>query len=336
VSEDSKKWNWIMELTRYLLPTFVAGLLAGCGGSQPSIGALGTKPQTFAIVEHADRGKSWMAAGYGKKDLLYVSDQRGSEVYVLTYPKGKLIGTLTGFTSTEGLCSDTHGNVWVTTDEGTYGTGTLVEFAHAGTTPIATLADPYGRPATCASDPNTGNLAVANACDDSSCEGGNGNVVAYPGGSGPPTMMPTPVWGAYDIAYDSSGNIFVAGFENYYDHRLAWLPNGGSGFQDFNLKPRNLAARGVAWDGAYLLIGQGPHFHQFKLVDGYGVRADMVPPYIDEYSYLVLGNRLITVGGSGGRDVLIYDYPTGVNPIKTISVPGDNTLGVTVSVGSNR
>ena len=35
-------------------------LLAGCGGSQPPIGALGTIPQTSAIATHADRGKSWM------------------------------------------------------------------------------------------------------------------------------------------------------------------------------------------------------------------------------------------------------------------------------------
>jgi len=316
-----------LELSRYAVTIgAVTALLAGCVGPQPPISAPGAMPQTRTIAEHSHSDGSW---GYGKKDLLYVSDQNGSDVNVFTYPKGKFVGTLTGFTGAEGLCSDTLGNVWITTAEGTYGTGTLVEFAHGGTTPVATLADPYGRPDACASDPNTGNLAVANGCADYSCGGGNGNVVVYAGGSGPPAKMLTPVWGTYDITYDSAGNIFVAGYENYEDSRLAWLPNGSSSFQDFNLKPRNIAARGVEWDGAYLLIGQGPHFHQFKLVDGYGVRVSMVPPYIDERAYLVLGNRLITAGGSG---VLIYKYPTGTSPIKTISVPGSNIVGLTISL----
>ena len=62
----------------------------------------------------------------------------------------------------------------------------------------------------------------------------------------------------------------------------------------------------------------------------------MVTPYINERSYLVLGNRLITVGGSGGNEVLIYDYPAGTSPIKTISLPIGNTLGITVSVTPSR
>ena len=240
-----------LELCRYALTIGAASAsLAGCGGSQASIGAPVALSQSRAIARHADRGRSWMTAGYGKKDLLYVSDQNGSEVYVLTYPKGKLVGTLTGLNVTEGLCSDTHGNVWVTTYGGTYGTGYLVEYAHGGATPIATLDDAYGPPDACAVDPNTGNLAAANPCSDYSCQG---NVVVYPGGSGVPAMISTsPLWGAYDITYDSSGNLFVAGHENYQDSRLAWLPNGSSRFQDFNLKPRNQAAEVVPISGGTL------------------------------------------------------------------------------------
>jgi hypothetical protein len=328
VERSDGRWQFL-RFGRHALGVCVTiAMLAGCGGSQPPIGAPGATPQRHAVTIRADRSGSWMDAGYGKKDLLYVSDQRGSEVYVLTYPKGKLVGTLTGLNFTQGLCSDTHGNVWVTTQGETYGTGSLVEYAHGGTSPIATLNDD-NIPDACAVDPNTGDLAAANPCGDYSCEG---NVEVYPGGSGTPTMISTsPVWGAYNITYDSSDNLFVAGYENQQDSRLGWLPNGSSGFQDFNLKPRNIAARGVAWDGAYLLIGQGPHFHQFKLVDGYGVRGDTVPPYIDAYSYLVLGNRLIAAESAG---VSVYDYPKGVSPIKTISVPGSNTYGITVSVGS--
>ena len=34
--------------------------------------------------------------------------------------------------------------------------------------------------------------------------------------------------------------------------------------------------------------------------------------------------------------VLIYDYPAGTSPIKTISLPIGNTLGITVSVTPSR
>jgi hypothetical protein len=37
-----------------------AAVLAGCGGSQPPIGAPGAKPQASRIATRADRGKSWM------------------------------------------------------------------------------------------------------------------------------------------------------------------------------------------------------------------------------------------------------------------------------------
>jgi hypothetical protein len=37
-----------------------AAMLAGCGGSQPPIGAPGAIPEASAIAPHAVRGKSWM------------------------------------------------------------------------------------------------------------------------------------------------------------------------------------------------------------------------------------------------------------------------------------
>ena len=81
---------------RYALSSCVAAaMLAGCGGSQPPIGVLGAAPQTSAVARHADRGKSWMLPEAKSKDLLYVSTS--DSVYVFSYPKGTLVGTLTGF-----------------------------------------------------------------------------------------------------------------------------------------------------------------------------------------------------------------------------------------------
>ena len=48
-------------LNRYALSScVVAGTLAGCGGSQPPIGAPGATPQSRAVAQHGHRSGSWM------------------------------------------------------------------------------------------------------------------------------------------------------------------------------------------------------------------------------------------------------------------------------------
>jgi hypothetical protein len=53
----------LSDFSRYALTSCAAALLAGCGGSQPPIGAPGAMPQTSALTMHAERGKSWMPEG---------------------------------------------------------------------------------------------------------------------------------------------------------------------------------------------------------------------------------------------------------------------------------
>src|SRR5580700_9415982 len=90
-----------------------AAMLTGCGGSQPAIGAPGTMPQSPAIATHAAHGTSWMAPDAVTQDLLYVGGNSG-DVTVYSYPKGKLLGTLTGFNLPAGECVDKAGDVLIT------------------------------------------------------------------------------------------------------------------------------------------------------------------------------------------------------------------------------
>src|SRR5580692_2579193 len=57
-------------------------------------------------TQRLDHGKSWMSPSAKKSALLYVSDAGSGDVYVYSYPKGKLTGTLTGFNFPEGECAD--------------------------------------------------------------------------------------------------------------------------------------------------------------------------------------------------------------------------------------
>jgi hypothetical protein len=293
-------------------------LLAGCNGSQA--GAPGTMPQNAASGAHLTHAGSWMKPGASGSDLLYIGS--ANAVYVFTYPGGKPVGTLTGFDDPVGLCSDAKGNVWITNADNSNGNGYLLEYAHGGTSPIATLADPKNEPVACSIDPTTGNLAVASVWED---------IAIYPDAQGSPTHYPT-VEEDQTITYDASGNVYSGSFRN-----ANWLPAGSGKVMPFSCtKPRPLGRGSFQWDGTRLAV-IGTKSHQ-------GVRHVMM------YRYEVSGSRGINgsivhlnapapgpfwIQGSGlilsdYANVYFFNYPAGGNPTYTIS--GLVASGVTVSV----
>jgi hypothetical protein len=142
-----------LHFSRYtnLTPVLIAHI-AGCGGSQPPIGAPG------ADVNRPVYQKPRSAAAKPGRNLLYASTHVG-EVYVFNYPSGEYLNSLVpGTTDIGGLCTDTVGDVFVATRDGYE--GIIYEYAHGGTSPVRTLSE-YGYSAyTCAVDPTTGSLAV--------------------------------------------------------------------------------------------------------------------------------------------------------------------------------
>src|ERR1700678_2677551 len=92
-----------------------AVMLAGCGGSQPPIGASGAMPQSpaqqgFGVQRPAAKaqqrnGASWLASEAKHRDLLYVPDYNYSVVGVYSYPDAKPLGDLK-VTAPYGVCSD--------------------------------------------------------------------------------------------------------------------------------------------------------------------------------------------------------------------------------------
>ncbi len=168
------------DFVRYALTGCVAtAMLGGCGGSQRPIGAPGAMPQTSALATHATRGGSWMLPEAKSEDLLYIAAGLvDGAVYVYTYPRGRFVGTLTGFAEPFGECTDSAGDVFIVAFSNTSSSSssTIYEYAHGGTTPIAMLSDPSAGVA-CAIDPVSGNLAVS----------GDG-VAIYQHATGSPTM----------------------------------------------------------------------------------------------------------------------------------------------------
>ncbi len=225
-------------------------MLAGCGGQ-----AQVTPPsQLLQSVQHPGpssnvftrpvRGHAWMDPSAKKKRLLYTTDDSTNDVYVYTYPGGKLVGTLTGFAEPAGECTDKHGNVWIVNLEAS----NLIEYAHGGTVPIATLGDPNEYPYGCSVDKQTGNLAVSNF---EAPGGGYGSLAIYSHASGTPSIYsdsPT-LATVRSTCYDDQGNVFVDGTNTSGAFAFAELPAGSGSFTNITLNQSISRAGGVACKG---------------------------------------------------------------------------------------
>jgi hypothetical protein len=296
-----------------------AALLAGCGGSQPPIGAPGAMAQTSALATHAKRGTSWMLPEAKSGPLLYLSVFKDSEaaVDVFTFPRGKLVGTLTGFASAYGLCSDNKGNVFVTD----WYRQNITEYAHGGTTPIATLADPGYETTGCSFDPTTGNLAVVNAATSS---GGAGNIAVYANEQGTPTFYSDAVIGYYwYCSYDNTGNLFVSGRKFLSGGQdFAELSHGSSDFQDLSI-PFPVGG-GMQWDGEYVAVASevnGENAQIYRLsVSGSTVTVEGTVPIsrgkhkVNLAGPIWIGDRRIAAPLQ--HSVAFWNYPTGGLPVK--------------------
>lgn len=198
--------------------------LCGCEGSPPLAGPWGAG------------ASAWMQARAKSSDLLYVAT--GDNVFMLSYPKGELVGSLG--VSGNNLCSDKHGNVFVPDGY------SVLEYAHGSTSPSQTLA--AGDIALgCAVDPRTGNLAVTQ-------EGsGAGEVAIFPDAKAPSTWYRDPAIATFGLCgYDDRGNLFVDGTGS--ENELAELRRGASEFTNFALRSKFVAFGDVAWDGTYVTL----------------------------------------------------------------------------------
>jgi hypothetical protein len=294
-----------------------AAELAGAGQSalrRPAILAM-----HHVAIGRRGRGRSWISPAARNENLLYVSDYDTDSVYVLSYPKGKLVGTLTGFDHPQGECVDSASNVWITNTNASQ----IVEYAHGGTTPIATLNDSGEYPVACSIDPTTGNLAATAIF---STEDGKGDVAIYASAQGSPTTYNAPlILYYYFCGYDDKGNLFIDGTVGGYHmpFQVAVLFSGGSKFYDVALDQDMYFPGDIKWDGKYLAIGDQSDalIYQFSLngSDGLEVGSTPLSNSSDVVGFWIDGKKVVGAD-AGANDVGIWKYPAGGKPrILTIS-----------------
>jgi hypothetical protein len=295
-------------------------ILAGCAGSpigspSTSVGATSSLP--------ASGLRAWMAPDAQSSDLLYISEQ-GNLVSVFSYPRGKPIGFLTGLNRPGGECVDKAGDVFITNTNG----HDVLEYAHGGTTPIATLSDSNYYPYGCSIDPVTGNLAVSNLY---TTEGGSGGVSIYPGAAGAPTTYSNPaIFYYFFCGYDRRGNLFVDGQSASSAFAFAELRKGAKALKPLGLNQSIQYPAGVQWDGKHVAVGDRDAnvIYEFTIGKSGGTKVGSTPlAGANQVNQFFIAGKTLIGPEAGSADVGFWKYPAGGAAFKTIG-------GLEVPVGA--
>jgi hypothetical protein len=306
----------------------IAALLAGCGGSQPPVSAPGMMPQSRVATGRAGRG-SWMLPEAKSADLLYAGDTQCctttgfGRVDVFSYPSGKLLGRLSGFDDPGGLCVDAAGDIWITNFEN----GNIVEYAHGGSEPIATLKANAYNPLGCSVDVTTGDLAVSYL---------GGAVAVWKSARGEPTLYRFS-YGLSHCGYDDSGNLFVD--RGSYFIGLLELPAGGKSFMTIALRKRIFGEAGqVQWDGQYITVEKTDRPGKILRIEVSGSTGKIVSETTFSgfsarvnTSWIQSGSLLIPYAESRKRitqQIGVWKYPAGGEPSRRIGFFKGSSRGV--------
>jgi len=358
----------LFRLGRNVVAVYAAAILAACaqpsafdplGGAQgttsglaPLLGPPGLMP---SITPHPDHRKSWMSPdAKAIKKLLYISDGQGTnDVYVYDYMSGKAEGTLTGFNDPLGQCVDSKGDVWIANYLGL----SAEEFAHGGTTPIATLST-VGYPFGCSVDPTTGNVAVVS--EPASSHGlavvqiwHKGSEV-FEGSNSACTYLSMP-------GYDNKGNLYAECAPFFGSIGVVEVPAGGTSLNNvsFNGVLYNWQ-NSVMWDGRYITLSNAHNgsssgattiFQATENASGglVAVNETVLTDTCSDFEYtaqpFIVGSRntpankkqgVAVVGGNTycSNRFNYWAYPAGGNPSSSLSSAPPDAYGDSVSIAT--
>jgi hypothetical protein len=289
--------------------------LSGPSGAANASGYVAPFPVTLSLSKGDTATRSWMKPTAKKSDLLYLDEETG-DVLVYSYPKGEMMGTLTGLPEPQGECVDKKGDVFFTT----FAAEEIIEYAHGGTSPINTLSNPGEYMEGCSVDNKTGDLAAIDF--EPSSGGGGGGVAIFANASGSPTVLTdSNLYLGYQVGYDNKGNIFLDGVDNSRNFEFAELPKGSSSFTEITLGGVSIATPGgVQWDGKYVTVGDAKSGAIYQ-TDGAGGKVEGTTLLSDSdgvFQYFIGGKKVIGPNAYSAN-AGIWKYPKGGSPTMTIT-----------------
>ena len=199
-----------------------AAMLAGCGGSQPPIGAPGAMPQSrfsnsfdaaikTSITKRASRMKAQTPDYVVSGSLLYVADfdsppYDGVTIYDAKENNPAPIAVInSNIFQPNGDCVDADGTLYVANGPGS-SLGWISEYALGKTAPLRVITEGINSPAFCTIDSH-GNLWVTNA--------GSGVAEYLKGTTAPYFTLSNGLTAPDGIAIDRAGNIYVGNLQPY-------------------------------------------------------------------------------------------------------------------------
>lgn len=322
----------VIRLWRYLGVALT--FLTACSGSLEAGGQSGV-----LVLQEPSRlhDRSWTDPAARGKDLLYASSIYTCDVYVFTYPRGKLFQTLNacglGFGPAFGLCTDKNGDVFMAMGEGF----SIFEFVHGGTEPISQLQDDSLLPVGCSVDAKSGNLGVASV---------TGGVAIYKHASGSPKIYSLGDISEYFFCtFDGHGNLFVDGKHSDGSFALAELPKGGTELREIKFVGPVEPGLALQWDGRHVAIGgtQAPNGFILDRIRVSGSIAKIVgttkltaaPNTSTPFQFWIQGDAIVQPE-NGNAEIGFWTYPLGGEQSKGIQIKGSSLVGVTVSIAPRR
>ena len=239
-----------------------AAMLAGCGGSQPLIGAAGAMPQASSQSREVSKPSVVKPTYKASGPLLYVANLDITltplGIYDATAKNSKPIATISKvIDNSSGGCIDGDGTLYVVNYQGS-GPGWVSEYAIGHTTPFRVITKGIGNPYFCVIDAS-GNLWVTNSSLD--------DVAEYLKGSAKPDAMITKgLTFPTGIAIDHEGNLYVANLE----------PQSSPNIQIY--APGKKSPSRTITDGVTVPVGIAIDAH-----DTLYVTNDTVPGSVEEY-----------------------------------------------------
>lgn len=327
----------------YAVLAGLAALLTSCARAE----------QTIPVIGGASRAGAHSvppAGTYG--DLLYVNAGCGipqsSGICIYAFPSGKYMGWVEHYAGSQAiaLCSDSGGNVYVTSIlAGGRGSAVLV-YGHAGNGPTALLRDRNYLPNGCAVDPVSGDLAVANAAVGRAA----GNVAIFQKASGKPKFYRAGGVSTYLFCgYGEKGDLFISGASKSGAVAVAKLAKGASEFVKVTFDKKLSVAGPIQWDGERMAFGYGDtrgeliYRTDVSGEKGTVVATTRLAPPDARHAYVgpfwIAGKRIVATFKAPGRyPVAFWRYPEGGAPTKVIRRGRrvDSQGRVTISVPAPR
>src|SRR5580692_9231081 len=198
-----------LDFSHHALSGVVAALLAGCGGSQPPIGAPGTMPLSLQSSAVFTRIAARAVTDAKDTSYLYVANWgfgSGGGIYIFLRDdpsKGVVDKIRDGVATPDGIFIDTHGSLYVTNGHMS-GRESVEMYAKGGHKPIRIYTG-----ALCAFDviaADDGTAYITDACGGPHTRG---RVLVYPPGKTKPSRSFFPGGTPYCLTLDAKNNLYV-------------------------------------------------------------------------------------------------------------------------------